>query len=79
MMAKVTALTTKTGTVTLSFRPEGQTLLCVRKIGFAPATLLVAISPDDTVPLTVLLKAAPQLLPTVFTKDSTRKYVSPGL
>jgi hypothetical protein len=52
----------------------------IRKIGFAPATLLVTISPDDTVPLTVLLKSAPQLLPTVFTKDSTtRKYVSPGL
>jgi hypothetical protein len=78
-LTKTSALTTKTGTVTLSFLPEGGTLVRIRKVGYAPTTLFVAISPVDTVPLTVLLAAAVQTLPTVVTTDSAPTYRSPGL
>jgi hypothetical protein len=80
ILAKVTALTTTTGTVSLVFLPEGGTLVRIRKVGFEPTTMMVAISPDDTVPLTVLLKPSAQTLPTVVTTDSARtRYLSPAL
>jgi hypothetical protein len=80
MLGKVTAKTTTTGTVTLSYLPEGQTLLRIRKVGFEVTTMLVSISPDDTIPVTVLLKPAAQVLPTVFTTDSSvTTRIAPGL
>lgn len=80
MLAKVTALTTKTGTVTLSFLPEGGTLIRIRKVGYEPTTLMAAISPEDTVPLTVLLTPTAQTLPTVVTTEkSSHNYISPAL
>jgi len=75
----VSALTTKTGTITLVFLPDGGSLVQVKKIGYQPVTLLVQISPSDTVPVTVTLSVAAQTLPTVVTKDSSRRYVSPAL
>jgi hypothetical protein len=77
-LEKTTALTTKTGTVTLAFLPEGGSLVQIRKVGYAPQTMMIAISPADTVPLTVLLTAA-RTLPTVVTTDTARKYLSPAL
>src|SRR4051812_17306527 len=56
MMNHVTALTTKTGTVSLVFLPEGLSLVRVEKIGFQGQTLSVQITAEDTVPLTVLLQ-----------------------
>jgi hypothetical protein len=76
---KNSALTTKTGTVSLVFLPEGGTLIRVRKLGYKPATLMVAISPADTVPLTVLLEVAPQELPAVVTKADSSRYRSTRL
>jgi hypothetical protein len=78
-MAKVSALTTKTGTVTLSFLPEGGTLVRIRKVGYEPAALVVAISQADTVPLTVLLNPTAQQLPKVVTTDNAPKAIAPGL
>jgi hypothetical protein len=78
-LSKTTAVTTKTGTVTLSFLPEGATLVRIRKVGFAAATMLVNIQPGDTLPVTVMLKAAAQELPKVVTNDSAPRYLSPGL
>jgi hypothetical protein len=78
-LSKTTALTTKTGTVTLSFLPDGATLVRIRKVGYAAATMLVNIDPSDTLPVTVMLKATVRELPTVVTNDSAPKYVSPGL
>jgi len=80
MLGKVTARTTATGTVTLAYLPEGETLVRIRKVGFAVTTMLVSIAPDDTVPLTVLLEPAAQILPAVFTTDSSvTTRISPGL
>lgn len=74
-----TAVTTKTGTVSLSFLPEGGSMLRIQKIGFKPVTQVVLISPADTVAITVLMEAAVQSLPTVVTKDSAPVFVPPGM
>jgi hypothetical protein len=51
----------------------------IQKVGYQPKDMFVAISPADTVPMTVLLDAVATVLPTVVTNDSARKYVSPAL
>jgi hypothetical protein len=79
MMNRVTALTTKTGTVSLVFLPEGPNLVRIERLGFQGQTLGVRISPDDTVPVTVLLKPLVNTLPTVEVRDSEPSYLSPGL
>ena len=79
VLNKTKALTTTTGTVTLSFLPDGGTMVRVQKIGFAPYTNVIAISEADTVPVTVMLTPVATTLPTVVTKDSAPHYVSPGL
>ncbi|HEY4306874.1 MAG TPA: hypothetical protein VGM82_20555 [Gemmatimonadaceae bacterium] len=78
-LTKTTALTTKTGTITLSFLPEGGTLLRIRKVGFTQATMLVNIAPDDTLPVMVMLQPNAQQLAKVVTNDLAPRYVSPGL
>jgi hypothetical protein len=74
-----TAFTTKTGTISLAFLPDGGSLVRLRKLGYAPLTMNVAISPADTSPLTIVMKRTAQALPAVVTKDSARRYISPGL
>jgi hypothetical protein len=72
------ALTTKTGTVSLLFLPDGGSLVRLRKLGYEVQTMTVAISPADTAPITVVLVPATQL-PTVVVTDSAPSYISPGL
>jgi len=79
VFTRTTARTTRTRTATLSFLPEGGGMIRVQKIGFQPVTMVVAISPADTVPLTVLLNPMAQVLPKVTTTDTAPKYHSPGL
>jgi hypothetical protein len=78
-LAKVTALTTATGTVSLVFLPEGGTLVRIKKVGYAPQSMMVSIAPADTLPLTVLLTKSAQELPPVVTRDSAVKYLAPVL
>jgi hypothetical protein len=75
----ITAVTTRTGTVSLAFLPEGGSMLRIQKIGFRPVTQFVLISPADTVAITVLMEATVQALPAVVTKDSAPVFLSPGL
>jgi len=77
--AHVTAVTTRTGTVSLVFLPEGGSMLRIQKIGFKPVTQIVEISRADTVPITVLMEATAQTLPAVVTKDSAPAFLPPGL
>jgi Carboxypeptidase regulatory-like domain len=79
LFAHNTVRTTKTGTVTLSFLPEGGSMIRVQKLGYQPVTMVVAVSPSDTVPLTIVLTSAAQTLPKMTTTDSAPRYLSPGL
>jgi len=63
--------------VTLVFLPEGGTLVQLRKVGYQPNTLFVAISPSDTLPITTTLTPVATTLPTVVTRDSAPHYISP--
>lgn len=74
------ALTTKTGTVTLAFLPNGGSIVRIQKLGYTSAMLMADISPADTVPITVLLVSASTTLPAMVTTDSAiPHHVSPGL
>jgi hypothetical protein len=79
VLSGTTALTTKTGTVSLAFLAEGTSLLRLRKVGYSPVTMNVAISAADTAPVTVVMRRNAQELPAVVTKDSARRWISPGL
>lgn len=79
ILQKNSILSSKTGTVSLAFLPDGASLVRIQKIGYRPVTLTVTMSPADTVPLTVLLQPLAQLLPTTVTKDSASSYISPAL
>jgi hypothetical protein len=79
VLSKTKAVTTATGTVSLAFLPDGGSTVRVQKIGFEPFTGVIAISPADTLPFTVLLEPITATLPTVVTKDSARAFISPNL
>lgn len=79
LSSRTSALTTKTGTVTLAFLPDGASVLRVRRLGYEPFLIAVEISPSDTVPLTVVLHPIAQVLPAVVRNDSTPRHISPGL
>ncbi len=70
--------TSKTGTVSLFFIPDGGGIVRIRKPGYEMQTLTVPISPSDTTPVTVTLKKAVTLA-TVTVKESAPVYLSPRL
>lgn len=73
-----TALATRTGTVSLAFLPDGGSLVRIRKLGYAPIIVPIAIAPEDTVPITMTMTPVAEL-PAVVTRDTARRYISPGL
>ena len=79
LFAHTSVRTTRTGTTTLSFLPDGGSMIRVQKLGYQPVTMVVAVSPADTIPLTVVLTSAAQTLPTMTTTDSAPRYLAPGL
>jgi hypothetical protein len=79
VMQKNKSVTTKTGTVTMAYLPDGGSLVRIQKVGYQPKQMFVAISEADTVPMTVLLDKVATVLPAVVTRDSGRKYLSPAL
>ncbi len=79
VLSGTTAVTSTTGTIILSFLPDGARILKIQKLGFSPTTLAVEISPRDTVSMTVVLTSASQTLTTVTTIDSGPRRISPGL
>ncbi|HTE44484.1 MAG TPA: carboxypeptidase-like regulatory domain-containing protein [Gemmatimonadaceae bacterium] len=80
LLTKTSALTTKTGTVALIFVPDGGGVIRIRKVGYQPVTMTIGISPDDTVPVTVMLSTTATTLPAVVTTtDSAHHYSSPRL
>ena len=48
------------------------------KVGYQPNTLFIAISPADTMPMTMLSPVV-TTLPTVVTRHSAPRYISPGM
>jgi hypothetical protein len=55
VLTGTTAMTTVTGTVSLGFLPEGSSSIRIAKPGYAELKLDVAISPRDTMPITLIL------------------------
>ena len=78
MLTGTSALTTATGTVSLSFLAPGGSLVRVRKVGYAVQTMMVQLSPSDTAPITIVLKRITEL-PAVVTRDSAPHYLSSRL
>jgi hypothetical protein len=73
-----TARTSSTGTVALAFLPEGGGLVRIKKLGYEMQTMMVTISPTDSLPLTVILKKATTLA-AITVVDSAPRYRSPKL
>ena len=77
VLSGASARTTSTGTVALVFLPDGGGLVRTRKLGYEEQTMIVAISPADTVPVTVVLQPVVKLPEVVTT--GTPRFISPSL
>lgn len=66
------------GAVRLTFMPDGGGIVRLQKLGYETQMLPVAISPTDTVPLTIVMRRVTEL-PAVVTKDSVSVYRSAAL
>jgi hypothetical protein len=66
LVSKMSALTTSTGTVALSFVDSAGSMLRLRKPGYEPQVLTIS-NHEGEVPLTVILRRAMPVLPAVVT------------
>jgi len=71
-------LTSKTGTATLIFLPDGGSIVRLQKIGYETKSLTIAIGPADTTPVTETMTPLAILSPVTVT-DSAQRYISPSL
>ena len=71
--------TTRTGTVSLAFLPDGGGYVTVKRVGYESWMGFVAISPHDTTPLTIVLKGTTPVLPPIVARDTDPKHISPAL
>ncbi|HEY4130274.1 MAG TPA: hypothetical protein VGM50_06630 [Gemmatimonadaceae bacterium] len=72
------SLTSKTGTLSLFFLPDGGAVVRIRKLGYEVRVSPISISPADTTPLTLTLSRA-QTLATVVTRGSAPNAIPPKL
>jgi hypothetical protein len=79
VLSNTKAITTKTGTVSLFFLPDGGSMVRIRKLGYELQTFMVAIDSANKTPITVLLKPVGTTLPTVTVTDSAPKDLTPRL
>lgn len=79
VLSGMSMVTSSTGTVTLVFLPDGGSMVRLQKIGYEVQTMLVAISPRDTNPLTLVLRPAVELPAMVTRADSAPRYLSARL
>ncbi len=66
--------TSNSGLALLRNLPAGQHILRVRRLGYQPHSEFVTLSPRDTVPLTLVLKPLPLLLPEVMVNAREERY-----
>ncbi|HEY4130623.1 MAG TPA: hypothetical protein VGM50_08390 [Gemmatimonadaceae bacterium] len=78
VLSGVSSRTSKTGTLSLFFLPDGGGVVRLRKPGYEMQTFTVAISPADTSPVTIVLKKAVTLA-TVTVNGAATAYLSPRL
>jgi hypothetical protein len=74
LLSGLSALTTRTGTLSLFFVDTSGTMIRVRKVGYEAQTMMVSNLLTDTIPLTLTLARSGQMLPTVVTTDSSPHY-----
>lgn len=81
-LSGTSALTNSNGLVSLIFLPDGGSLVRIQKLGYEPQVTPVAISPSDTIPVTLLLRplatGGVTRLPGV-TTTAAAPYLSPAL
>jgi len=78
MLTGITARTTKTGTVALFFADTTGTLLTIKKVGYQPASLMVATGLKDTVPITTTIMRAGHMLAPVITVGNRTVRLGPN-
>lgn len=78
VLTGLSILTSRTGTATLLFLPDGGSLVRLQRIGYQTKTLMAAIGPAFTTPLTEVMSRVTLLAP-VEVRDSAERYISPAL
>jgi hypothetical protein len=71
--------TTRSGTATLSFLPDGGNLIRIRKVGYQPLLMALQITPLDSLPITVLLKGSLPALPMIVASEGALRGDSPAV